>query len=64
MMGASLRLEQKSPGCSVSLLMGFGLGGTEFLGILPYDLYTWPIPPDNGRLQREYMAAMVKELPR
>ena len=42
--------------------MSLDLGGLVFLGIIPYDLYTWPVPPDNGRLQADYKAAIVKEL--
>jgi hypothetical protein len=63
-MGAKLQLQQEATGCTAKLHMGFGLGGTVFLVIIPYDLYTWPIPPDNGRLQNEYMEAVVKALPR
>lgn len=62
-MGASMRTEERSKGCSVTLNMGFGLGGMNVLVVLPYDLYNWPIPPDNGRLQRKYISAMVEKLP-
>jgi hypothetical protein len=62
-MGAWLQLKTESAGCSAELSMGLGLGGMVLLWILPYDLYTWPIPPDTGRLQTEYMAAIVKALP-
>jgi hypothetical protein len=44
--------------------MGLGMGGIVVLGIIPHDLYTWPIPPDYGRLQADYMAAIVKTLRR
>jgi hypothetical protein len=63
-MGASLQLKTEGSGCFAKLFMTLGMGGTVFLGILPYDLYTWPIPPDNGRLQLEYMAAIMNKLPR
>ncbi len=63
-MGASLQLKQQAAGCSAKLEMSFGLGGREFLWILPYDPYTWPIPPDNGRLQKDYMAEILKRLAR
>jgi hypothetical protein len=62
-MGASLQLKEERTGCFAKLFMSFSLGGTVLLGIIPYDLYTWPVPPDNGRLQIEYMAEIVKELP-
>ena len=61
-MGASLQLETERSGCSAKLFMGLGLGGLGFRGIVPYSLYTWPIPPDNGRLQADYMTAIVKIL--
>jgi hypothetical protein len=64
-MGASLHLKAESMGCYAKLMMGFGIVGTEFLGIIPYDHpRSWPVPPDNGRLQNEYMTAIVKELSR
>jgi hypothetical protein len=63
-MGASLQLKTEGSGCFAKLFMTLGMGGTVFLGILPSDLYTWPIPPDNGRLQTEYMAAIITKLPR
>jgi hypothetical protein len=62
-MGASLQLKEEPGGCTATLSMSFGMGGTEFLGIIPHGLYTWPIPPDNGRLQKEYLAAVVEALP-
>jgi hypothetical protein len=63
-MGAALQLKKESTGCYAKLFMSFALGGMKFLGILPYDPYSWPIPPDNGRLQVEYFTAIIKELPR
>jgi hypothetical protein len=62
-MSAKLQLKQEPAGCSAKLQMGFGLGGTVFLAVVPYDLYTWPIPPDNGKLQNEYMASIVRAMP-
>lgn len=62
-MGAELQLKQEPNGCTTKLHMTLGLGGTVFLGVIPYDLYTWPIPPDNGRLQNEYLEAIIKALP-
>jgi hypothetical protein len=61
--GPSLQLKREGVGCSVKLFMPFGMGGTVFLVIFPFDLYTWPVPQDNGRLQSEYLAAIVAELP-
>ena len=63
-MGASLQLKKEPVGCTAKLFMSFGLGGMEFLGIIPFDLYTWPVPPDNGRLQKEYLTAVVNALPK
>jgi hypothetical protein len=61
-MGADLQLRDEEPGCSAKLRMSLGMGGLEFLGILPHDLYNWPIPRDNGRMEKEYMAAILKQL--
>jgi hypothetical protein len=61
--GAKLQLMQEPAGCLVRLQMALGLGGLVFLGVIPYDLYTWPIPPDNGKLQSEYMAALMGAMP-
>jgi hypothetical protein len=62
-MGARLRLEQKASGCDVKLSLNFGISYTQFLIILPFELYGDSFE-SNGRLEAEYIAAIQRELAR
>ncbi len=62
-MGASLQLLGVNRVCKAKLEMGLGLRATMYLVVVPYELRDWELPPDNGRLQTEYMEAIVMSLP-